>query len=109
MKTSRGLSKELVLEISKQKKEPKWVLDLRLKGLELWDKLEMPIFNTNLVNLYGKPIYVSEDDDIKEKLKELQESLELLDKKIIEAYDEVYQWGLWKKKRSESSQFKWNP
>ena len=42
MKTNRGLSKELVLALSKQKQEPKWVLDLRLKGLELWDKLEMP-------------------------------------------------------------------
>ena len=74
-----------------------------------WDKLEMPIFNTNLVNLYGKPIYVKEDDDIEEKRKELQASLEDLDKKAPEAFKEVYQWGLWKKKRSDSSQFKWNP
>lgn len=74
-----------------------------------WDKLEMPIFNTNLVNLYGKPIYVSEEDDIEEKRKELQASLEDLDNKAPEAFKEVYQWGLWKKKRSDSSQFKWNP
>ena len=74
-----------------------------------WDRLEMPIFNTNLVNLYGKPIYVNEDDDIEEKRQELQKSLEELDIKVKDAYKEVYQWGLWKKKRSDSSQFKWNP
>ena len=74
-----------------------------------WDKLEMPIFNTNLINMYGKPIYVSEDDDIEAKRQELQASLEELDLKAGEAYKEVYQWGLWKKKRSDSSQYKWNP
>ena len=74
-----------------------------------WDKLEMPILNTNLVNIYGKPIYVSEDDNIQEKTKELQKSLEDLDERAKAAFKEVYQWGLWKKKRSDSSQFKWNP
>ena len=74
-----------------------------------WDKLEMPILNTNLVNLYGEPIYVSEEDNIEEKLKELQASLETLDKQVPEAYKEVYLWGTFKKKPSDSSQFKWNP
>ena len=73
-----------------------------------WDGLRMPIFNANLVNLYGKPIYVSEEDDIEQKRQELQDSLDELEKQIPEAYKEVYQWGLWKKKRSNSSQFKWN-
>ena len=74
-----------------------------------WDGLRMPLFRTNLVNLYGKPIYVSEDDDIAEKTKELQESLDNLEKRIPEAYKEVYLWGQFKRKRSDSSQFKWNP
>ena len=74
-----------------------------------WDRLEMPIFNTNLINLYGEPIYVSEEDNIEEKLKELQASLENLDKQAPEAFKEVYLWGLFKKKKSNSSQFKWNP
>lgn len=73
-----------------------------------WDGLRMPLFRTNLVNLYGKPIYVSEEDDIEEKRKELQESLDDLEKRIPEAFKEVYQWGLWRKKRSDSSQYKWN-
>jgi hypothetical protein len=74
-----------------------------------WDGLRMPLFRTNLVNLYGKPIYVSEDDDIEEKRKELQDSLDDLEKRIPEAYKEVYLWGQFKKKRSDSSPFKWNP
>lgn len=74
-----------------------------------WDGLRMPIFNTNLINLYGEPIYVNEDSDEKEALQTLQAGLENLDEKIPEAYNEVYQFGLWRKKRSESSQYRWNP
>jgi len=74
-----------------------------------WDGLRMPLFRTNLVNLYGRPVYVSENDNIEEKTKELQEILDDLEKKIPEAYKEVYLWGQFKRKRSDSSQFKWNP
>lgn len=73
-----------------------------------WDGLRMPIFNTNLVNLYGDAIYVTEDSDNEEIRKQLQASLEDLDRRIPEAYNEVYQFGLWRKKRSESSQYRWN-
>ena len=38
----KGLTKELVLELAKRKNEPKWVTDLRLKGIKLWNKMEMP-------------------------------------------------------------------
>ena len=74
-----------------------------------WDGLRMPIFRTNLVNLYGKPIYVGEDDDIEEKRKELQESLDDIERRIPLAFKEVYLWGQFKRKWSDSSQFKWNP
>ena len=74
-----------------------------------WDGLRMPLFRTNLVNLYGKPIYVSENDDIKEKTKELQDSLDDLEKRIPEAFKEVFLWGQIRRKRSDSSPFKWNP
>lgn len=74
-----------------------------------WDGLRMPLFRTNLVNLYGKPIYVSEEDSIEEKTKELQDSLDDLERRIPDAYKEVYLWGQFKRKRSDSSPFKWNP
>ena len=74
-----------------------------------WDGLRMPLFRTNLVNLYGKPIYVSEEDDIEQKRQELQDSLDDLERRIPEAYKEVYRWGQFRRKRSDSSPFKWNP
>ena len=74
-----------------------------------WDKLRMPILDVNLVNLYGEPIYVNEDSDIEEVRQKIQASLEELERKIPEAYNEVYRFGRWKRKRSDSSQYKWNP
>lgn len=74
-----------------------------------WDKLRMPLWHTNIVNLYGEPIYVKEDDDNEEVRKRLQQKFDELDAKIPEAYKEVFKWGIWRRKRSESSQFKWNP
>ena len=64
-----------------------------------WDELRMPILNTNLINIYGEPIYVKENDDEEEKRKELQNSLENLEKTAPKAFDEVYKFGLWKKRR----------
>ena len=34
----RGLNEEVVRDISSKKSEPKWMLDLRLKGLDLFAK-----------------------------------------------------------------------
>ena len=34
-----GLSPEIIKEISEKKKEPKWMLDLRLKALEKFNEL----------------------------------------------------------------------
>ncbi|MSZ57349.1 MAG: Fe-S cluster assembly protein SufB, partial [Actinobacteria bacterium] len=38
----RGLSEEVVRNISALKNEPEWMLDLRLKGLRLFGKKPMP-------------------------------------------------------------------
>ena len=74
-----------------------------------WDKLRMPLFDVNLVNLYGEPIYVKEGDDEEAKRLEVQRSLEEIEQKIPEVYKEVYWFGRWKKKRLDSSQYRWNP
>ncbi len=47
----KGLTKELVLELAKLKGEPKWVTDLRLKGVECWNKMPMPKFGPDLSGL----------------------------------------------------------
>ncbi|MFM9134095.1 MAG: Fe-S cluster assembly protein SufB [bacterium] len=44
----RGLSEEVVREISALKSEPEWMLDLRLKGLRLFEKKPMPTWGSNL-------------------------------------------------------------
>ena len=72
-----------------------------------WDKLRMPIYHTNIINLYGEPIYVKEEDDIEEARKLLQEKLEELDIKAAEAYKEVYLWGMWKRRRKDDCKYNW--
>jgi Fe-S cluster assembly protein SufB len=44
----RGLSEEVVQDISAKKSEPEWMLKLRLKGLRLFDKKPMPTWGSDL-------------------------------------------------------------
>ena len=44
----RGLSEEVVRDISALKHEPEWMLDLRLKGLELFRRKPMPTWGADL-------------------------------------------------------------
>src|SRR5215207_6692136 len=44
----RGLSEAVVRNISEKKSEPQWMLDLRLKGLRLFDRKPMPSWGADL-------------------------------------------------------------
>jgi len=44
----KGLTKSIVKEISKIKKEPKWMLDFRLKAFEKFEELDNPIFGPEI-------------------------------------------------------------
>src|SRR6266487_2252722 len=44
----RGLSEEVVRNISTRKNEPDWMLDLRLKGLKLFRRKPMPTWGSDL-------------------------------------------------------------
>ncbi len=44
----RGLNEEVVRDISEKKNEPQWMLDLRLKGLRLFERKPMPTWGSNL-------------------------------------------------------------
>jgi len=44
----RGLNEDVVRDISAKKSEPEWMLDLRLKGLRLFDKKPMPQWGSEL-------------------------------------------------------------
>jgi len=50
-KAKPGLSEEVVRLISDKKEEPEWMLEKRLKGLELWNKLTMPTWGPSLADL----------------------------------------------------------
>ncbi len=58
-----GLSEEVVREISRQKNEPEWMLEKRLRGLELFLLTEMPSWGPPLTNLdLDKIIYYVRPD-----------------------------------------------
>jgi len=50
--SQRGLSEAVVRDISAKKNEPQWMLDMRLKGLELFDKKPMPNWGSDLSGVF---------------------------------------------------------
>lgn len=79
-----GPTEELVRQMSKDKKEPEWMLELRLRALELWKKTAMPNWGPDLsgLDLDGMTYYVDpnvkETDDWKELPKEITDTFEKL-------------------------------
>ncbi|EUJ42042.1 Fe-S cluster assembly protein SufB [Brochothrix campestris] len=77
-RTERGLTAEIVTEISNMKKEPQWMLDFRLRSLEQFYKMPMPIWGGDLSELkfedityYVKPSEgtVSDWDEVPAEIK----------------------------------------
>lgn len=48
----RGISEEVVRDISALKDEPEWMLERRLKGLRLFEKKPMPHWGSDLTGIY---------------------------------------------------------
>lgn len=68
-KVEQGLTKEIVEEISKEKKDPKWMLDFRLYSLDVYQKTALPNWGPSLKDLdmdkivtYVKPDTKMEDN-----------------------------------------------
>jgi len=79
-KSGRGLTREIVESISKMKNEPQWMLDFRLKALDIFNKKPMPTWgNTKMLEdidfeniyYYIKPSEKSEKnwEDVPEGIK----------------------------------------
>jgi Fe-S cluster assembly protein SufB len=51
LKSDEGINEEVVRQISKQKKEPKWMLNLRLQGLKEFLSIPMPVWGVDLSKL----------------------------------------------------------
>ena len=49
-KMKKGLTKEIIEEISKQKNDPDWMKEFRLKALEVYNKLELPTWGPDIQN-----------------------------------------------------------
>jgi len=47
----RGLNEDVVRDISAKKNEPEWMLDLRLKGLKLFERKPMPSWGADLTGI----------------------------------------------------------
>lgn len=56
-KAEKGLSEKLVREISARKREPKWMLDLRLTALKQYEKMPIPKWGADLSKLRWEDIY----------------------------------------------------
>lgn len=50
-KSKKGLTKEIVESISKKKNEPQWMLDHRLKALEIYNSKPMPTWGADISDL----------------------------------------------------------
>lgn len=65
-KTEKGLTKEIVTQISKEKDEPKWMLEYRLKALEIFNNTENPTWGPDIsaVDIDEITTYIRPDSDL---------------------------------------------
>jgi Fe-S cluster assembly protein SufB len=50
-KAEKGLTPEIIKEISRKKDEPEWMLSFRLKSLDIYDRLEVPPWGPDISDL----------------------------------------------------------
>lgn len=83
-RSKNGLSREIVEDISSRKNEPKWVKDIRLKALEIYNELQLPTWGPSLdelnideISTYVRPNSSMKDDwkDVPEEIKDTFEKL----------------------------------
>ena len=77
LKKSVGLSEDIIKEISKEKDEPEWVLDLRLKALDYFNKLDNPDWGPDLsmLNIDEIATYVKPKVDNKRTWEEVPDDI----------------------------------
>ena len=76
-KIKKGLTKEIIEEISKQKNDPDWMRKFRLKALEVYEKLELPTWGPDLSELDMDEIatYVRPKTDMKNSWDDVPEDI----------------------------------
>lgn len=88
IQTNKGLSEEIVREISRLKNEPEWMLDFRLKSLDYFLKQPNPEWGADLSDIefddftyYIKPVDTqsSDWDEVDDKIKDTFDKLGILE------------------------------
>lgn len=76
-KLKKGLTEEIVREISAIKNEPQWMLDIRLKSLEVYNETPMPQWGPSLheLNMDNIITYVSPKTTMKDNWDEVPEDI----------------------------------
>lgn len=76
-KSKKGLTKEIILDISKKKNEPQWMTEFRLKSLDIYNKMEIPTWGPSLEELDMDNIvtYVKPNTEMKGNWNEVPEEI----------------------------------
>ena len=67
--------------------------------LPSWDKMKTPLGNCHIINLYGEPIYVNNEDSNEEIAERIKNSLANLEKCAPEEFKKAKKLKLWKKRK----------
>lgn len=60
---NKQLNKQFIIELSKKKKEPKWMLEFRLKSFEAFEKLENPNFGPKIEIDFDRILYYKSTEE----------------------------------------------
>jgi Fe-S cluster assembly protein SufB len=76
-KADKGLTPEIVREISRKKNEPQWMTDFRIKSLEIYNSKPVPTWGADLSELDIENIvhYIKPDTDMKHDWEEVPEDI----------------------------------
>lgn len=76
-KSEKGLTEDIIREISKEKDEPQWMRDFRLKSLKIYNEIDVPTWGPDITDLDIDNIvtYVRPDTDMKGSWDEVPEDI----------------------------------
>lgn len=76
-KTEKGLTREIIEQISEEKNEPQWMRDFRLKSLEIYNSMAMPSWGPDLTDLDVENIvtYIRPNTDMKHDWKDVPQDI----------------------------------
>ncbi|WP_425448084.1 Fe-S cluster assembly protein SufB [Dethiothermospora halolimnae] len=76
-KSEKGLTEEIIREISREKDEPKWMMDFRLKSLEIYNSKPVPEWGADLSGLDIENIitYIRPDADMGSRWEDVPEDI----------------------------------